>query len=162
MIQPIHTVVVTLIPQRQYYNNIWSKVALTLDNKLSLRCTMNIVLEILLYHDVEFTTSSQHRFRTSTSQRCTNIASMLDGKFTCTHLADAIMSTSIQHCNRKVRFTTSSRRWYYEVAKKLRQSFKELKVWTRMIAFPHPCLNFSPLFPSRSLKDPKKCFGIVL
>ena len=43
---------------------------------------------------------------------------------------DAVMTTSIQLPNHKVKFTTSSQSWFYDLAPTLPQPFKEREILT--------------------------------
>ena len=129
-------------------------------------------------HNVDTTTPN--------SQRCTNVTSMLDSKFTSQHIVDVVMLTPTQRCNCNVKFTTSFRRWCYNVAPTLHQLCEERKMWNihgQIVIFPQLCLEvvkkfnsdmafdwyagsisdtkFSPLFPSHTLKVPKNCFRKV-
>ena len=128
--QPIHNVVVTLILQRQNYN-----VAAVL-HQLWIVCSTHGALWIMHWQrccNVEIATSDSHPLHniditTSNSQCRADVASTLDGKF-----------------------TTSSRRRYYDVAPTLHQLFKECQMWTihAHITFQQPCLKVMGKFNNR-------------
>ena len=99
---------------------------------------------------------------------------------------DTVIATSVQRCNRYVKFATPSRRRCQGVPPTLRQLWKDCKMWTLdwyMVTFPQPCLKvgkkffkdvhfsgmhvqnydikFSPLFPLHILEISKNCFRKV-
>lgn len=61
---------------------------------------------------------------TSNSERYIIVVSTLNSKFTSQHIIDVVMTTSIQRCNRNVKFTTSPQ------LLTLRQLYKKFKMWT--------------------------------
>ena len=78
---------------------------------------------------MEITTSNpQCLCNVDTMKSNSTFASTFDSKFTSQHIMDVVMATSIQRGNRNVKFATTSRRRYYEVAPKLHQLCKERKM----------------------------------
>lgn len=106
--------------------------------------------------NVEIATSNSQFLRKvsatrSNSQRCSNTASMLDSKFGSQHIMNLVFTTLMQRFSRSVKFTTSSRRRYYDVGPTLRQRCEELKMWTwshhgHIVTFPQSCLKVLKTF----------------
>ena len=62
---------------------------------------------------------------------------------------NAVMATSIQCRDHNVKFTTSSRRRYYDIASILRQLCEELKIWSihgHMLTILQQCVKNVKIF----------------
>ena len=69
---------------------------------------------------------------------------MFGSKFISQYIIDVVMATSIQRCNCNIKFTTSSRRRYFDVVPAMRQLCEEKKRWAihyHMVTFPQVFLK---------------------
>ena len=119
--QPIHSVVTTLMSQRQNYNVASTSSTLFQIHNIPLmkRCC-----------NIEITTSVSQRLlnvdTTKSNLECSaNVASTLDRKFTSQYIMDVVMTTSVQRWNYDVKFTT-----FYDAAPTLPQHYKEPQMQT--------------------------------
>ena len=84
-------------------------------------CSVRIMALNLHLHNADTTTSNL--------KRCVNFASTLGSTFTSQYIMDNAMTPSIECGNRDIKFTTSSRRRYYDVALALLWLWKEGQMW---------------------------------
>ena len=93
----------------------WANAAATLECYLSSQYPIHIVLITLLTVRIAASVSQRlHNLDATTSniQRCSNVASTRDIKFSSRNTMNVALTTSLHRWNRGVSFTTSSQRRY--------------------------------------------------